>query len=112
MDYNKAKDRLTRLHCEFLTQDELFARLRQLGRDDTYFHPYGCLYCGRAHGQNDFTDILYAIYPTKPGTDDLLYDYDGELGIALGDKLAYTCIARCKFCGDCSIFHEVDSQGE
>jgi len=108
MDYDKAKDNLTKLHCEFLTQDELFSRLRKLGLSEIYFHPYGCANCAQANGQHDFTDILYAIYPTKPGTDQLLYDYDGELGITLGDELAYTTIARCKFCGDCSIFHEVD----
>ena len=107
MDYDKAKNKLTKLHCEFLTPDELLARLAKLGHDQTYFYPYGCLNCGQANGEDDFTDILYAIYPTKPGTDDLLYSYDQQLGITFGGKLAYTTIARCKFCGDCSIFHEV-----
>ncbi|GAJ19777.1 unnamed protein product, partial [marine sediment metagenome] len=87
--------------------DEFLARLRQLGKDDTYFYPYGCCACGQAQGGGDFTDILYAIYPTKPGTDKLLDGYDGELGITLGVKLAYTSIARCKLCGQCSIFDEV-----
>ncbi|MBA7533459.1 hypothetical protein ES705_25699 [subsurface metagenome] len=107
MDYGEAKKRLTKWGCEFLTKDELLARIRQLKMDEVIFHPYGCLGCGQANGEDDFTNILYAVYPTKPGTDSLSGGYEGELGITLGGKLTYTTIARCKFCGACDIYSDV-----
>jgi len=107
VDYDEAKDRLTKLGCEFLTEDEFEARLREVGHNDSYFFPFGCTACGQAFSKNDFTDVLYAIYPTDPETGKVLVEYDEELGITLGDKLAYTNIGRCKFCGQCDIFAEL-----
>ncbi|GAI90788.1 unnamed protein product, partial [marine sediment metagenome] len=72
--------------------------------------PYGCGNCEKAGGISDFTDVLFAIYPKTP-----LAERDGEieqreLGIGFKGGVQYTSIARCKFCGDCKVIHEVKHQ--
>lgn len=94
MKYDTAKRQATKLGAKFLTEGEL----EVLINSHDHFFPYGCLNCGKAHGESDFTDILY-----------FMIDNGGLEAWAQrnGGSGGYGMIARCRFCGHCDIFAEV-----
>ncbi|MBA7588445.1 hypothetical protein ES708_30503 [subsurface metagenome] len=104
MDYEGVKNYLISIGAELLTEDRFVKRWRSIMGDEYYMHPFGCLSCGRANGEEDFTDILFVIYPDK------LPDHGAKeinwqtLGIGGPDGLRYTSIGCCKFCGQCDIY--------
>ncbi|GAI71772.1 unnamed protein product [marine sediment metagenome] len=103
MDYEMVKEYLTSIRAELLAEDQFAERWRVAMGDETYMHPYGCLACGRANGQHDFNDVLFAIYPESlPNDGDKEINW-GVLGIGGPDSLRYTSIGRCKFCGQCDV---------
>ncbi|GAI69351.1 unnamed protein product [marine sediment metagenome] len=104
MNYETVKEYLSSIGAELLTEDQFAERWRPIMGDEPYIHPYGCLNCGKANGQDDFTDVLFAIYPDKlPDHRDKEMNWQ-TLGFGGPDGLNFTSIARCKFCGQCDIF--------
>jgi len=104
MKYEKAKQALTKLGAKFLTETEL----KSLCKADTYFFPYGCVNCGKAHGKSDFTDILYVEFSKSPNYEEISSWAQEHGGVSSGGGCWYTMIARCRFCGHSAIFVEVE----
>ncbi|KXA91206.1 hypothetical protein AKJ57_02125 [candidate division MSBL1 archaeon SCGC-AAA259A05] len=88
---------------EIVTEEELLDRLKLAG-DHQYFHPYGCLNCGRAHGKQDFEKTRYVIY--EEGYDERKASKLFSVG---GGSISYASIAKCKFCGHSEIYPEPSS---
>lgn len=99
MDYDQAKARLTRLGCQFLTEDEFQSLLRGKSPSFPMFYPRGCPRHADIDGVTAFTHVLYALYPTDPATAHLLCESDPELRIAMLGDINCTVIARCRVCG-------------
>ena len=104
MKYEEAKKALSKLGAKFLTE----AELKDLCKADTYFYPYGCLHCGKAHGKSDFSDILYVEFSKSPNYEEISSWAQEHSGVSLAGDCEYTIIARCRFCGHSDIFVEVE----
>ena len=104
MKYEKAKQALSKLGAKFLTETEL----KDLCKVDTYFFPYGCCNCGKAHGKSDFIDILYVEFSKSPNYEEISSWAQEHGGVSSGGDCWYTMIARCRFCGHSDIFVEVE----
>ena len=104
MKYEKAKQALIKLGVKFLTETEL----KSLCKADTYFFPYGCLHCGKAQGETDFTDILYVEFSKSPNYEEINHWVQEHSGVSSTGDCEYTIIARCRFCGHSDILVEVE----
>lgn len=106
MEYERVKEYLTSIGAEFLTEDQFIERWRAVMGNEPYMFPCGCLDCGKAQSQGDFTDVLFAIYPDKlPDDGDEEMNWQ-TLGYCGGGGLHFTSIGRCKFCGQCNVYHD------
>lgn len=103
MDYEKVKKYLLSIGAELLTEAQFAERWRAVMDDEDYMRPYGCLACGQAYGFDDFTDVLFAVYP-KHLPDDRDKEINWQtLGVSDAGGIQFTSIGRCKFCGACDI---------
>lgn len=80
-----------------LTKEELAKRI-----DEDLWIAFGCVQCGRAYGEKDFTEILYVILPEN---------YDEREAVELFNlshgSIPYGIIAKCKYCGHSDVFCKV-----
>ncbi|MBA7688081.1 hypothetical protein ES703_96557 [subsurface metagenome] len=106
MNYEAVKEYLVSIGCELLPEAEFATRWRAIMGDEPYLSPYGCLACGEANGIDDFSDVLFVIYPDKLPDDGEKEINWGYLGIGGPEGLQCSSIGRCNFCGECDIFHD------
>jgi len=83
-----------------MTREE-FTKLLIRAGDTIIYIAFGCVHCGRAYGEKDFTEIFYVVYPEK-------YDEEEAQGL-FGDgggAISYGIVAKCRYCGHSEVYSE------
>lgn len=97
MKYQEAKETLLKYGVKWLTEDEI----KKIVGEFPLMIPCGCLRCGHAHSEDDFTEILYFLCENENIVDWVL-DNSGEM-VSLGD---YSVIACCRKCGHTDLYRD------
>ena len=94
MKFEKKVEIAKKRGYELITKEELAKRI---GED--LWIACGCLQCGIASGEKDFTEILYVIFPEN-------YDEREAQRLfgVMGGSIKYGIIAKCKYCGHSEVY--------